>query len=54
VGRAAETARSLIPSPLLRLRVEEPEGVVLQEVGNLHYFLGRILSPLLLTEVLEI
>jgi hypothetical protein len=54
VGRAVETARSLIPLPSLRLRVGEPEGVVLREVGDLRYFLGRILSLLLLIEVSEI
>jgi hypothetical protein len=54
VGRAAETARSLIPLLLLRPRVGEPEGVVLREVGDLHYFLGYTLSPLLVIEVLEI
>jgi len=54
VGRAAETTHSLILLLLLRLRVEELEGVVLWEAGNLYYFLSRILSPLLLIEVLEI
>ena len=57
MGRAVETACSLILSLLLRPRVEEPEGVVLWEVGDLRYFLGRtlsLLSLLLLTEVLEI
>ena len=57
MGHVVETAYSLIPLLLLRLRVGEPEGVVLREVGNLYYFLGYTLSPLLplsLTEVLEI
>ena len=54
MGRVVETAYSLITLPSLRLRVGELEGVVLQEVGNLRYFLGYTLSLLLLTEVLEI
>jgi len=54
VGRVAETAHSLIPSPLLRLRVGELEGGVLWEAGDPYYFLGYTLSPLSLTEVLEI
>jgi hypothetical protein len=54
VGRVVEAARSLILLLLLRLRVGELEGVVLRGVGNLYYFLGYILSLLLLMEVLEI
>jgi len=54
VGRVAETACSLILSPLLRLRVGELEGMVLWEVGDLYYFLGCTLLPLLPIEVLEI
>jgi len=54
VGRAVETAYFLVLLLLLRLRVGELEGVVLWEVSNLYYFLGRILSPLLVIEVLEI
>ena len=54
MGRAVETAYFLVLLLLLRLRVGELEGVVLWEVSNLYYFLGRILSPLLVIEVLEI
>jgi hypothetical protein len=54
VGCVVETARSLIPSPLLRPRVGELEGVVLQEAGDLRYFLGRTLSPLSLLSLTEV
>ena len=54
MGRVVETARSLIPLLLLRLRVGELEGVVLREVGDLYYLLGYILLLFLLIEVLEI
>ena len=54
MGRVVEAAYSLIPLPSLRLRVGEPKGVVLREVGNLRYFLGYTLLLFLLTEVSEI
>jgi len=54
VGRVADTTRSLMPSPLLRLRVGELEGGVFQEASDFHYFLCCMLSLLLLMEVLEI
>ena len=54
MGRAAETARSLVLLLLLRPKVGELEGVVLREAGDLYYFLGYTLLPLLVTEVLEI
>ena len=54
MGRVVETACSLIPLPLLRLRVGELEGRVLREADNFCCFLGYTLLPLSLTEVLEI
>ena len=54
MGRAVDTARSLMPSLLLRLRVGELEGGVFREASDFYYFLYCILLLLLLTEVLEI